>query len=397
MNTLRLILQILLPIALLGGGAGVAYLIVSNKKQPRVEQRLNPGPLVRVLTLRSTNVQLDVRARGTVEPLRTVELAAEVSGRIVGTHESLRAGGRFTPDDVLVSIDPKDYQLAISQQEAAVARAELRLMQEEAEAEAALRAWHNLEGERPADPLVRREPQIKDARMALQAAEAMLERSRMDLARCEVRLPFTGRVRSVHADIGQTVQRGQRLAVVLDTRELEVRIPIPLDQAGFAALPLGERDADGPEVELTADFAGEPRRWRGRVVRVEGELDRRTRQLTAVARVRPDDAAPLLVGMFVEAVISGRRVEEVYAVPRAALADGDALWLVVDRVDDDGVTRKRLVRRRVDVLRTERERALIRAGVAAGEQVCLSTLQAPVDGMLVRVAEDADSAQERAR
>ena len=78
MNTLRLILQILLPIALLGGGAGVAYLIVSNKKQPRVEQRLNPGPLVRVLTLRSTNVQLDVRARGTVEPLRTVELAAEV-------------------------------------------------------------------------------------------------------------------------------------------------------------------------------------------------------------------------------------------------------------------------------------------------------------------------------
>lgn len=397
MNTLRLILQILLPIALLGGGAGVAYLIVSNKKQPRVEQRLNPGPLVRVLTLRSTNVQLDVRARGTVEPLRTVELAAEVSGRIVGTHESLRAGGRFTPDDVLVSIDPKDYQLAISQQEAAVARAELRLMQEEAEAEAALRAWHNLEGERPADPLVRREPQIKDARMALQAAEAMLERSRMDLARCEVRLPFTGRVRSVHADIGQTVQRGQRLAVVLDTRELEVRMPIPLDQAGFAALPLGERDADGPEVELTADFAGEPRRWRGRVVRVEGELDRRTRQLTAVARVRPDDAAPLLVGMFVEAVISGRRVEEVYAVPRAALADGDALWLVVDRVDDDGVTRKRLVRRRVDVLRTERERALIRAGVAAGEQVCLSTLQAPVDGMLVRVAEDADSAQERAR
>ena len=397
MNTLRLILQILLPIALLGGGAGVAYLIVSNKKQPRVEQRLNPGPLVRVLTLRSTNVQLDVRARGTVEPLRTVELAAEVSGRIVGTHESLRAGGRFTPDDVLVSIDPKDYQLAISQQEAAVARAELRLMQEEAEAEAALRAWQNLEGERPADPLVRREPQIKDARMALQAAEAMLERSRMDLARCEVRLPFTGRVRSVHADIGQTVQRGQRLAVVLDTRELEVRMPIPLDQAGFAALPLGERDADGPEVELTADFAGEPRRWRGRVVRVEGELDRRTRQLTAVARVRPDDAAPLLVGMFVEAVISGRRVEEVYAVPRAALADGDALWLVVDRVDDDGVTRKRLVRRRVDVLRTERERALIRAGVAAGEQVCLSTLQAPVDGMLVRVAEDADSAQERAR
>ena len=397
MNILRIILQVLLPVALLGGGAGVAYLIVSNKKQPRVEQRQNPGPLVRVFTLEPTDEQLDVRARGTVEPLRTVELAAEVSGRIVGTHESLRAGGRFTPNDVLVSIDPKDYQLAISQQEAAVARAELRLMQEEAEAEAALRAWQNLEGDRPADPLVRREPQIKDARMALQAAQAMLERSRMDLARCQVQLPFTGRVRSVHADIGQTVQRGQRLAVVLDTHELEVRLPIPLDQAGFAALPLGERDDDGPEVELTADFAGEPRTWRGRVVRVEGELDRRTRQLTAVARVQSDDAAPLLVGMFVDAVIRGRRAEGVYAVPRAALADGGALWLVVDRVDEDGVTRKRLVRRAVDVLRTERDRALIHAGVARGEQVCLSILQAPVDGMRVRTLEDDGAVQERAR
>ncbi|MGC6488372.1 MAG: efflux RND transporter periplasmic adaptor subunit [Planctomycetota bacterium] len=397
MNVLRLLLQILLPVALLGGGAGVAYRIVSSKKQPRVEQRQNPGPLVRVRTLVPSDEQLDVRARGTVEPLRTVELAAEVSGRIVGTHEALRAGGRFTPNDVLVSIDPKDYQLAISQQEAAVARAELRLMQEEAEAEAALRAWQNLEGDRPADPLVRREPQIKDARMALQAAQAMLERSRMDLARCKVQLPFSGRVRSVHADIGQTVQRGQRLAVVLDTHELEVRLPIPLDQAGFAALPLGEGDADGPEVELTADFAGEPRTWRGRIVRVEGELDRRTRQLTAVARVRPNGDDPLLVGMFVEAVIRGRRAEGVYAVPRAALAEDDMLWLVVDHVDENGVTRQRLVRRRVDVLRTERTRALIRAGVAQGERVCLSTLQAPVDGMLVRAEEDGGGGEERAR
>jgi hypothetical protein len=114
-------------------------------------------------------------------------------------------------------------------------------------------------------------------------------------------------------------------------------------------------------------------------------------------RVRSDDAAPLLVGMFVEAVIRGRRAEGVYAVPRAALADGDALWLVVDRVDEDGVTQKRLVRRPVDVLRTERERALIRAGVAAGEQVCLSILQAPVDGMRVRTTEDAGDVQGRAR
>ena len=140
---------------------------------------------------------------------------------------------------MLVEIDPTDFRLAITQQEAAVARAELRLAQEQAEAEAALRAWRKLEGDRPAAPLVLRAPQINEARASVEAAKAMLQRAQTDLARCRVQLPFAGRVRSVHADIGQTVQRGQRLAVTMDTSELEVRLPVPLRDAGFADLPIG--------------------------------------------------------------------------------------------------------------------------------------------------------------
>ena len=113
----------------------------------------------------------------------------------------------------------------------------------------------------------------------------MLERARLDLARCAVQLPFAGRVRSVHADIGQIVQRGQRLAVTIDTSELEVRLPISLRDAGCVDLPLSASDEDGPEVTLTSDFAGEARAWPGRIVRIEGEIDRSTRQLTAIARV----------------------------------------------------------------------------------------------------------------
>ena len=109
----------------------------------------------------------------------------------------------------------------------------------------------------------------------------------------------------------------------MDTSELEVRLPIPLRDAGFADLPIGATVDDGPAVELRADFAGSLRRWRGQVVRVEAELDRATRQLTAVARVRPGGEAPLLVGMFVEAVIAGSEHEGVYVVPRDAMVSGD--------------------------------------------------------------------------
>jgi RND family efflux transporter MFP subunit len=397
MTAFRTILQILLPIAVLAGGIGGAYLVVTNSKKPIVEAPENLGPLVRVHVVAPSDERLDVLARGTVEPLRTVELAAEVSGRIVGTDPALRAGGTFTPNDVLVEIDPTDYRLAIHQQESAVARAELRLLQEEAEAESAVRAWKQLEGDRPADPLVRREPQIKDATLAVEAAKAQLERARTDLLRCKVQLPFAGRVRSVHADIGQTVQRGQRLAVVLDTGELEVRLPIPLHDAGFVDLPLAGSTDDGPKVELSAEFAGRRRSWPGRIVRIEGELDRKTRQLTAVARVRATGDNPLLVGMFVDATIRGRLAEQVFAVPRAAVFQGDQVWLVTERTDDDGVKSRHLERRTVEVLRAERDRVLVQTGLVAGDRVCVTSMQAPVDGMKVRVDEDVTEPQEQNR
>jgi multidrug efflux pump subunit AcrA (membrane-fusion protein) len=258
MKYLRLTLQILLPLIVIVGGGMLANWIINNKPMPAVQAVDNAGPFVRVQTATLSNEQLDVTARGSVEALRTVDLAAEVGGRIIKTHPALRAGGTFTPNDVLIEIDATDYELQITQQIAAVARAELRLMQEQAEASAAVRAWEQIEGNAPTDPLARREPQIRDAKLALAAAKAQQKRAETDLLRTRVQVPFSGRVRSVHADIGQTVQRGQRMAVVLDTSGLEVRLPIPLRETAFVDLPLGDRTDDGPKVELTADFAGMP-------------------------------------------------------------------------------------------------------------------------------------------
>ena len=290
----------------------------------------------------------------------------------------------------MAEIDATDYRLAISQQQAAIARAELRLAQEQAEAEAAVRAWKQLEGEREAGTLVRREPQIRDAKLALAAAKSQLERSQLDLQRTKVMLPFGGRVRSVTADLGQTVQRGQRLAIVIDTSELEVRLPIPLADTGFLDLPLLGSTDNGPEVELTAEFGGQRNVWTGRIVRTEGEIDRRTRQLTVIARVAPPRgqsssvAPPLLVGMFVEARIVGRKVDGVFVLPRSAV-EAERVWIVVP--PGEGEQHSRLRQCVVDVLRKDRDTVVVRSGLSAGDQICLTTLDVPVDDMIVRVAD----------
>ena len=377
-----------MPLAVLSLGAYAAVTIVRNKKPPVVAPSTFEGPLVRTATATVTDVRIDVSTQGTVEPHRSVELSPQVGGRVVMVADALRAGMFVDAGELLLRIDPTDYELAIAQQEAAVARAELRLAQERAEADASLRAWRELEGDKPADPLVRREPQIADAEKSLAAAQALLERARLDLRRTELHAPFDARVRTSKVEVGALLQPGQQVAEIHDLAEVEVRLPIPSTEAAFLDLPMyRDADPDRPtRVVLSGEFAGRRHQWLGRVERTEGELDRRTRQLTVVAAVANpyardagSDRPPLTVGMFVGATVEGRTFAGVTVVPRAAVTPAGEVWIVD--------AEHRLRARKVDVLRLETDRALLTGGVAAGEVVITSQLDTPHEGMPVRVAE----------
>lgn len=391
---MKLTLQILLPIlVLVAAGLGAWKLVDAIAPPPRITPPVLP-PVVRVATVRIEPIQVDVHAQGTVEARALVDLASQVGGRITAVSPALRNGAFFAADEVLVQIEPADYQLAVVQQEAALARAQLRLAQEQAERDAAIAAWRRLEGDRPADPLVTRAPQLAEAEAAVRGAEAALERARLDLQRTRIAAPFAGRVISAGVEVGQLVMAGQTLARIHPTDVVEVRLPVADRELEFLDVPLhrSARAGQGPSVELTAEFAGRRHRWTGTIDRTEGEIDRRTRQVTLVAQVREPFAAgedpsrpPLAVGMFVAATIRGRVVPDCCRIPRPALRN-DGTVLVVDR-------ESRLRFRPVTVLRAERDTVLVAAGLADGEQVCLSNLDVVSDGMTVRIA-DATGAPE---
>ncbi len=87
--------------------------------------------------------------------------------------------------------------------------------------------------------------------------------------------------------------------------------------------------------------------------------------------VRP----PLAVGLYVEADISGRMVENAIVLPRSALRGTKRVLVVED---------KKLYFRDVDILRADSEQIIITSGLRPGEQVCISPLDTVVDGMRVR-------------
>lgn len=377
-----------LGVALVGATAAL-WLILTRERIEAKPPEVLP-PLVRVTPVVMTNVMLRVQSQGTVLPQSDVHLSAEVAGRVVAISPSLAAGGFFDEGDVLVSLDPRDYELAVVRAQAQVAEAEARLAREEAEAQIAREEWQELGGTGAPPPLVVREPQLAEARATLASAQAVLEQARLDLEKTKLRAPFAGRVWAKHVDVGQFVNRGTVVARLYGIDYAEVRLPLPPDELAYLDLPLdfrGEpRTGTGPRVALRASLGGQAAQWTGRLVRTEGEIDPRSRMITAVARVEnpygrhgPSPQPPLAVGMFVEAEIEGRHASNVVVLPRVALRLNEQV-LVVDAED-------RLRFRPVGLLRTEREHVVVQSGLQAGERVCISPMETPVDGMRVRVAE----------
>ena len=144
------ILKIVLPIVVLLAGVAGAKLLGSFRKAPPRVERAAPGPLVEVLAAGVTNVPIVVEGHGEVVAKVAVEVVPQVAGRVVEVSPSMVAGGFFKANETLFVIEPRDYELGVDRSQAAVARAEVQLEREMAEAEVALQEWDELNpGEAP--------------------------------------------------------------------------------------------------------------------------------------------------------------------------------------------------------------------------------------------------------
>jgi RND family efflux transporter MFP subunit len=383
------ILKTLVPLLLLSVGVYAAYRMIESRPPVETVEIERVIPTVRTLTVEPENLRLSIRSQGTVTARTVTDLIPEIAGKVIFASPSLAAGGFFEKDQVLLRIDPLDYELALTRSQAEVAQAQLRLEQERAEAEVAAREWADLGNGEKASPLVLRQPQVAQAVAALQAAQATLEQARRDLERTEIKAPFSGRIRQENVDVGQYVSRGVALAQLYSVDVAEVRLPLPDEELAFVNIPLSYRDetssnVKGPVVLLKATWAGRDYTWRGRIVRTEGEIDANTRMLFAVAQVKDpysqgSDPArpPLAVGMFVEAEILGKSLTGAVVLPRSAIRGADRVYII------DG--ENRLEFRTVEIYKRERDTVIVTSGLMPGEQVCISPMETVVEGMEVRI------------
>lgn len=390
-------------------GIVTAGLLIKSKKPPQTQPPEILGPRVSTVSAASEQVRMTIEEFGTAEPRVQAPVAPEVSGRVVAVHEQLQAGGLIPAGETLVQIDKADYQLAYdrataqlaaakaSEQQAvaAIEQASTQLAIEQAEAAVARSQWEATHPGQPADPLVLRQPQIRQAAAAVQAAKAQVASARaaiteaqvavnqaqLHLDRTRLSLPYDARVLSESVDVGQFVTPGQVVAQVhgLDAMEITVMI----DQRDLAWF-----DPSDSPAEVAAEFAGQWWTRTGRVDRLAGEVDLRSRLVPVVVRVdqpfdTTDGRPPLMPGAFARVNIQGRLLDRVVTIPRHAVHDGGEVWVVREG-------RLRIVHPKI--IRQTATTAYITEGLGPADPVITTLLDAISDGMKVRLAkEDAEA------
>lgn len=324
-----------------------------------------------VAVAEETEIAAGVALTGSLEPYRVADVKAQVPGVVTGL--AVDRGSSVAAGAVLARIQAEGIrsQAAGAASGVAAARAQLSVAQRNLESARTLHeagALSELE-------LRGAEAQFEAAQAQLAAARSQATGASEQAGRTVVRAPFAGQVSARPVNPGEAVNPGQTVVTLVDSRYLDLRGQVPVDQASRV------RVGQPAEFTLTA-FPG--RTFTGTVARVDPVADPGTRQVGVTLRL-PNEDGVLIAGMFaIGRVVTGGGTRAV-VVPVGAVRTAGGPHVLV--VEGDQVVRR-------PVTLGERDDAAgvvaVLSGVAAGERVIVSPGTVP-EGTRVRLR-DAEAA-----
>ena len=367
-------MRILSVIGIPGLAVVIVLVMIALKPEPPKKERVELGQIVDVIELKPMTTEFEIKSQGTVRPRTSTLLSAEVSGTIVEISPKFIAGGLFQKNEVLMKIDPTNYSVELQQAEAIVKQRQI-----EFDGASKLR-----------EQGYRAEVELASAAAALATAKASLVRAQKNLDRTYIKLPYEGIVKSKEADLGQFVNIGTRLGATFATGMAEIRLPLTDEDLIFLDLPdLTDMNqvntVVGPNVMLTATQKGQQNSWSAKIVRTEGVVDENNRVTFAIAQIDDPyqlygDGSTLPIGTFVTAYIQGLSVPDVYRIPRRLIRGMNEL-ITVDNQNNLNI-------KKINIVSSDAEYVYIDKGVQTGDRVVVTPIQAPVNGMAVRISEE---------
>ena len=353
------------------------------KMKPSAKKGMRPSqvPLVSVQAVTSRTEQVQVKAMGEVMPATKITLRSRVGGEIREIHPAFREGGLIKKGDVIIKIDPSDYEIAIKEAEASLALAKADFSLEKGLQDVARHEWEML-GEAGSEEdsdssLALRVPQLRAAEAKIASAMARLSLAKLNRERTELRAAFNAVVVSAAVRVGDQASPQGALGQLVGTDVYWIRVSVPV-----SSLKWLRRD---DVIAKVTTAAGD--QLQGRMLQVLPDLEpqgRMARLLVAVDDPMGLSSAKhgeLLLGAFVDVTLFGVELEDVVVLQRHIVRDGRRLWMI-----EGGGTNATLVIRDLELLWEDRERVLVKeTQFEEGQRIVVSDLASAINAMTVRV------------
>ncbi|MBA2290912.1 MAG: efflux RND transporter periplasmic adaptor subunit [Gemmatimonadales bacterium] len=260
--------------------------------------------------VRMGDLVLTVTAQGQLRTDASASLKAEASGTV--QRMLVRAGDRVRRGQALMRFDPRPFDLAVDEAQAAVRAAEVSYMVEIGPDSIAT-------GKAPTQ--ARRDYAI--SRSGLEGAKVRLARAKLERERAVITAPFDGIIERVGTSVGERISAGQEVAVVVDLSNLRVEADVlehdlPLLRVGGEAFITVPAAPDKPV--------------HGRIAAILPMVDSTTRAGRVIIRVRGDGT--MRPGMYASARLEAARLPNRIIVPTSAVVEREGRPLVFTVVDD---------------------------------------------------------------
>ena len=366
----------------------ITVIHLTEPKAQRTSASKRTAMLVEVTHGERGTFQPEIVVMGTVRAENEIVLSPRVGGEIISISQSFTPGGFVDEGEVLLQIDPADYEVVLLQRKSELLQASAELELELGRQDLAKKDYRELEGTISSEykSLVLRAPQLNMARSRVEAAEAAVRRAELDLERTRIRAPFAAHIINREANGGSQVSPGEALGKLVGIRQYWVEAAVPVSNLRWIDFSK-ERGSAGSGVHIRNRAAWPEGTFReGSVHRLIGELEEQTRLARVLLTVadplshEPESAGlpPLMIGSFVEARIAGIPIQDVIRIDRDYVRQDDTIW-----IDENSV----LSIRDLEIVFRDDEFAYIRSGLSSEDQVITTNLATVFDGAALRQAE----------
>ncbi len=345
------------------------------KKQPEKKNEEKIYRYVKAIPVKYEDLKGEIISSGRVYSKSEVILSSEVSGKILSGRVPFKKGQRFRKGDLLLKIYAKEAGLSLKANKSSFLNILAGLLPDlKIDFPDNYENWYNFFESIDIDKDLPEMPKITSTKEKVFLSSRNILSSYYNIKSAEsnykkhfIFAPFNGSITNVMVEVGGFAGMGTRLGNIINTEELELEVPLALEEASWVK--------EGNKVKIFDEK--ELKHWKGTVIRKSGDLDIQTQSVSIFVKIINNQKNRLYKGQYLRAHFNTLVVKNVMEIPRNSVINTDEVYIVKNNI---------LLKEKINVVKVNEKTVFIN-GLNNGEMIVVEPLANANENTKVKILE----------